>query len=416
MSSTSMFERRSAGTVIVGLAAVVLAAGACTGEDACLVGAEGCSCTSASACEAGLTCQGGNVCVRNGMAPEGPAVPGQRPPAQTASVSLIVGMPQVDGPRDLAFNPRRQGELWVANAGTNSMTIVFGATGSPGSFEILQRRDRNHLHFMPSPSSLAFGADQTNDAADNAALALGTFATCHVSRNGGNNFMGPVLWSSDLSVFAARNGTLGSHLDMLHQSPDCMGITWAGSGNVYFTFDGLTGSVSRYDFQLDHGVGNDDHTDGIIWRYVVGQVKAVPEVPSHLAYLPEQQTLYIADTGNARLVKLAMAGATKGRPLVPKQDEAESWEMTGVALAEVVPRASGLLTAPSGLEIKDGHLYVSDSATGIIHKVRLDGTPVRAVQTDAQPGGLTGLTFGPDGRLYFTDQLSDRVLRVDGEF
>jgi hypothetical protein len=389
------------------LAGGALAASGCEGQaPTCLLGAVGCACTSAGACDPGLSCRvAANVCER-GAAP---------PPAQNAAaVTLLAGSPQVSGPRDLAFNPRREGELWVVNADTNSVTIVFGATAADPRVEA--RRDRNNTHFMPAPSSLAFGADETNDAAPNAALAPGTFATCQESRNGGNDFMGPVLWSSDLGVFAVRNGVLGSHLDMLHQSPQCMGIAWEGAGNLYWTFDGLSGSISRYDFQKDHGVGNDDHMDGRIWRYVPGQVKAVAKVVSHLVYRAEDQMVYAADTGNGRVVKLAAGSGTVAGPIVPRQDEAESWHMTGATLAEVVPRSTGLLTLPSGLEIHAGHLYVSDNATGIIHKLRLDGSPVAQVQTDAQPGGLGGMAFGPDQRLYFTDQIGQRVLRLDSAF
>jgi DNA-binding beta-propeller fold protein YncE len=303
----------------------------------------------------------------------------------------------------------------VVNGDSNSVTIIHSATGG-ANFRIEPRRDRDHAHFMPAPTGIAFGADQTNDAAINAALVPGTFATCQDSRNGGNDFMGPVLWSSDLSVFAVRNGMLGSHLDMLHQSPQCMGIAWEGAGNVFWTFDGLSGSISRYDFQLDHGVGNDDHTDGKIWRYVRGEVKAVANVVSHLVYRAEDRMVYAADTGNARVVKLAATSGTPAGAIVPRQDEAEGWNMTGATLSEVVPRSAGMFTAPSGLEIHEGHLYVSDNATGIIHKLKLDGARVAQMQTDAQPGGLGGMAFGPDKHLYFTDQVSHRVARIDSAF
>ena len=69
---------------------------------------------------------------------------------------------------------------------------------------------------------------------------------------------------------------------------------------------------------------------------------------------------------------------------------------------------------PSGLEIQDGHLYVSDNGTGIIHKIKLDGARVAAVQTDAQ--GLAGMAFGPDKKLYFVDQGGNRVLRLESPF
>jgi hypothetical protein len=395
----------------LGVILAVTVAGGCEGDAAstCPDGADGCRCTAAGGCGPGLTCLGSSLCGR----PTAPPVPDNIPVA--AVTPIVSGDMLVSGPRDLAFNPRREGELWVVNGGNNTVTIIAGVT-DPATFRVELRQDRNHTHFMAQPSSLDFGADETNDAAPNPALQPGTFATCQESRNGGNDFMGPVLWSSDLSIFARRNGMLGSHLDMLHQSPLCMGIAWAGAGNVYWTFNGLNNSISKYDFQRDHGVGNDDHTDGLIWRYVLGQVKYVAKVPSHLFYRAEEQMLYIADTGNGRVVKLDEKSGTRAGPLLPKQDEAESWEMTGAVLTEVVARSSGILFQPSGLEIQGSNLYVSDSGTGVLHKFKLDGTRLGSLRTDAQPGGLAGMAFGPDRRLYFTDQVGNRVLRLDTTF
>ena len=74
---------------------------------------------------------------------------------------------------------------------------------------------------------------------------------------------------------------LGSHYDMLHESPLCMGIAWE-KDNVYWVFDGHNQSIARYDFQEDHGMGFDDHSDGIIGKYVTGEIQREPDIPSHL--------------------------------------------------------------------------------------------------------------------------------------
>ena len=327
-------------------------------------------------------------------------------------------------PRDLDFNPRRSGELWVVNAGDHSVTIVHGATG-PTPTKVENRRDRGYSHFMPSPSSIAFGADPTNDAAPNAALASGTFATCPEDRNPTldrmnrtvfSDFMGPVLWSSDLDVFATRPGTLGSHLDMLHQSPLCMGIAWEGKANIYWTYNGLSRSVARYDFALDHGVGNDDHSDGYVWRFLNGQLGYVAGVPSHIFYDTGEAVLYVADTGNSRILRLDPQGSQQMGPLVPAMDERAGFEMTGEQLREVVTKSSGHLQQPSGLEIFQDHLYVSDTATSVISKLRRDGTLVAQVKTELPAGSLSGMSFGPDGRLYFVDMVGNKVLRLEAPF
>ena len=49
-----------------------------------------------------------------------------------------------------------------------------------------------------------------------------------------------------------------THYDMLHESPLCMGIAHDPEvatpfGNVYWAFDGLNGTLMRYDFQEPHG-------------------------------------------------------------------------------------------------------------------------------------------------------------------
>src|SRR5690606_35478965 len=115
----------------------------------------------------------------------------------------------------------------------------------------------------------------------------GTFGTCQESRNTyngmapPNDFMGPTLWSSDLTVFAKMNPNgLGSHLDMLHNSPLCIGIAHE-SANRYWVVNGTTGGIDRYDFAVDDGIGNDDHSDGLTWRYAAGTMKRVEGVPSH---------------------------------------------------------------------------------------------------------------------------------------
>ena len=81
-------------------------------------------------------------------------------------------------------------------------------------------------HFMDKVSSISFGAGNE-------------FASCQESHDEWNdqpqapdNYMGPTLWLADLDIFAKvnqdypGNGKEGSHIDMLHESPLCMGIAW----------------------------------------------------------------------------------------------------------------------------------------------------------------------------------------------
>src|SRR6185436_15383106 len=174
-----------------------------------------------------------------------------------------------------------------------------------GQQTVETRVDAYARHFMDKVTSIAFGAQNR-------------FASCQESHDDWNDvpqapddFMGPTLWLADLDVFARIGQTMpydpkkpeGSHLDMLHQSPLCMGIAW-DRDNVYWAFDGTHGDLVRYDFQQDHGPGGADHSDGIVRRYGDAKVTRVDGVPGHLALDHASGLLYVADTGGGRVMVL----------------------------------------------------------------------------------------------------------------
>ncbi len=314
-------------------------------------------------------------------------------------------------PRDLAFNPRRPDELWIVNDGDDSVVIVRDASTDARSSE--RRKDGYAVRFMAHPAAIAFGADATTFGLP------GTFATCGESRNTygetkpANDFMGPALWSSDLSIFAKKNPNgLGSHLDMLHNSPLCMGIAHEDA-NVYWAFGGLAGAIFRYDFQKDNGIGYDDHSDGKAYEYATGQVKYAAGIPSQLVFRAEDRMLYIADTGNSRVAKLDTTSGTKKGKLAPQEPMAEAMVMSGASIVDVVPAASGVLKAPSGLQVRGEFVYVSDNATARITAFTLDGVEVNHLDTGLGAGALAALTFGTDGKVYIADMAGGRILRID---
>lgn len=341
-----------------------------------------------------------------------------------ASVTLTVIAGPASGlrnPRDIAFNPRRPDELWAVNEADNSVVIVTDASKDTRSTQRL--KDSAASHFMEHPSSLAFGGDATTIG------KLGTFATCQESRNtfGGaqpaNDFMGPALWSSDLTVFAQSDPMgLGAHLDMLHGSPNCMGIAHERD-NIYWVFGGKAQSGSgaarqapipaivKYNFNMDHGIGRDDHADGEIYQYAENQVADVPGIPSHLVFEQATKLLWIADTGNARVVTLDTMTGTRSGSLTAQEPLRAYDRMTGATLTEVVP--AGMLGRPSGIELKGEYVYVADNATGIISAFTKAGVRVNYLETGLPNGAITGLAFGPDEKLYFIDMPGNRVLRID---
>lgn len=305
-------------------------------------------------------------------------------------------------PRDLEFNPEVEGELWVVNQETDGTVILHDAGASAQIAE--ERVDHFARHFMADVSSLAFGAP-------------GTFATCQESRDDWNeadqpedDFMGPTLWPSDLDVYCVvgqeDDGEFeGSHLDMLHESPWCMGIAHEAD-NVYWAFDGLHGDIVRYDFGADHGAGGGDHRDGIVHRYPDAAVTRVEGVPSHMQ-LADDGWLYVADTGTGRLMRLDTASGQLGNRDLPSWDglseyrnvQASSWEVWTEGFSE-----------PSGLLLADDRMYVSDHATGEIVALDMEGGELGRIATPAQ--GIMGLATDGE-RLWYADGPGNEVVRVD---
>lgn len=316
----------------------------------------------------------------------------------------------LDGPRDLDFNPAHPGELWIVSRHDDSVTIIADVgAASPSAQRV---KDPYAFHFMEEVSSLSFGRAMK-------------FATCHESRNSydghavENDAMGPTLWSADLDVFAHSNPAaesqlgfdLGSHIDMLHESPLCMGIAWVDA-NVYFTFDGLAGSISRYDFVQDHGPGFDDHSDGVIQRFPEAKVERVAEVPSHLAYDSDTGLLYIADTGHSRIAVLDASTAAVARPLAAKEPGTTLLEMAGAGWSELVNGGDGYLELPSGVALHDGVVYVTDNANSRITAFSPEGDVLDWLDTGLPAGSLMGLRVDEQGVIFVVDYLGDQVLRI----
>ena len=116
-----------------------------------------------------------------------------------------------------------------------------------------------------------------------------------------NFFMGPTLYDSRIPYINSKQDECMTgetcfliHVDMLHESPLCMGIAHddgavtdvAGMGtyrNVYWAFGGGHRQLVRYDFESDHGPGSMDHSRASVRRYSGLELTRVPGVPSHMA-------------------------------------------------------------------------------------------------------------------------------------
>ncbi|MCB9746195.1 MAG: hypothetical protein H6741_24105 [Alphaproteobacteria bacterium] len=349
-----------------------------------------------------------------------PALGGGAHTRTAVNLDLIGGVSDgLNTPRDLAFNPEVEGELWVVNRRDDS-TVTFFDVGTDAQ-TALHIVDPYALHFMDNVSSIAFGKP-------------GHFGTCQESRNTYNGqgpvneFMGPTLWSSDFAIYGESNPEaveyltqlygfytdLGSHLDMLHESPLCMGIAWE-SENVYWVFDGYHSSIVRYDFVQDHGPGWDDHSDGIIGRYVEGEVAREADVPSHVAFDPETGLLYIADTGNARIAVLDTNTGERSGRLQVQEPGTDHYSMDGATLTTLVDGASvqpSPLLHPSGLTLVDGLLLVGDVESSFIYAFDLEGNMVDYLGTGVPAGGLMGIEARSLSEIFFVNAEDNQVLRL----
>ena len=325
-------------------------------------------------------------------------------------------------PQDLAFNGQDDSELWVVNKVEDSVTIH---RNMDGGMEVEAIVDPFALHFMEKVSSIAWGAGDT-------------FATCQDSRNTynnsspPNNFMGPTLWTSDPEIFGITNPeaveflterfnssypiNLGSHIDMLHESPECMGIAW-DEDNVYWVFDGWNGNIVRYDFAEDHGPGFDDHSDGVVQRHTATDVERVNGIVSHLVMDQSTKLLYVADTGNNRIMVLDTRTGSEGRDLGSN----DCWN--GTCVTHVAWRNSDWtmlvdgslheMVAPAGIELLDGVLYVSDAGTGFIYAFDLEGNELdRAFTGITEEEGLQGITARNSEELYMVNAKANTVLKL----
>ncbi len=265
------------------------------------------------------------------------------------------------------------------------------------------RNAPGNLHFLARPSGIAFGFPGS--------LATAQEEDQITQPTTPADFMGPTLWTSNLTIF---DGGHGGHIDMLHNSPNSAGIAWE-TGNTYWLFDGWNEALVRYDFRTDHGPGGADHSDGVVGRYVSGQVSYVPGISSHMQVDGAAGLLYVADTGNNRIGTLALGSGSRGGAINPNYDGVDQHMMMGARVETLIEGADHDLVMPCGLHVEDGVLYITDAETARIYGFNAaDGAFIDYLDlsSELEAGALQGITLGPDGALYFVDTTGNRLLRV----
>jgi len=342
------------------------------------------------------------------------------------TISVIQGI-ESDGlfkPRDLDFHtlPGRTNELWVINENSASFDPNFGGSTvtyyNAGSNEQWAdyRKDSYSGHFMHTASAISFS--------DNGGFA-NTLDVQDANGNPNGYFSGCTLWDSDTSIYARinQNGpVLGSHWDMVHQSPFSIGIA-AGTENIYWLFDGYHSTVAKYNFQEthpDHEHGGEDHSDGIVYRYDEINIERVNGLSSHMILDNETGYLYICDTGNQRIIKMNTNTGTINYSLTPYAENIEGYySMNGVQYETIID--SGLIL-PTGIDIYENYLIVSDYSNGDVIFYDLDNLGInqelKRLHTDRE-NDLMSIKVGPDGTIWYvgtnTNELIQIIPPVDGD-
>ena len=331
-------------------------------------------------------------------------IPSYTSSTNTFTYDLIVNLSdQIDEPRDLDFHPN--GDLWIINTGTENSggsTVKVLSPGLAGQTDLWEQ-DGNAWHFMSLPSGIAFSNN-------------GNFATSTSvldANHQGGSFTGPALWSSDPLIYAKPSGGNGSHLDMLHESPYCMGIC-SEEENVFWVYDDYNKDIVRYDFVDDHGPGNSYHDDGRVLRYPGMGLSAIDHtIVCHLILDENKKWLYFTDGSNKRIMRLDITtGSLGGSPSWgPQETLAEYQKVTGFTFEEVVTTG---LVQPAGIDIIDNKLVVTDHSNGdiIFYDVsNVPATEIGRIQTN-EPG-IMGTVIGPNGKIWYANAALNKVVKIE---
>ena len=307
-------------------------------------------------------------------------------------------------PQDLDFHPKRENELWVINKGvdnTGGSTLTITQAGTENQ-DVEWRRDGNAWHFMAFPAAMSFSQENENFA---------TSANIQDANRNNGTFTGPSLWSSDMSIYAQNPGAglNGSHLDMLHGSPYCLGID-ADKDNAFWVLDGYNEYVTWYNFNGDHGPGHADHSDGEIYRYTEMTVTRDAEVPGHIVYDQEPKTLYVCEPAKSRILWMNTASAQIERSLPLTNEQLGSHQK--MKNLEWGVFSDTKLQKPCGIEIIGDFLFVSDYETGEIVAYNKN-TKKEIARIETEGKGIMGIKADKNGQLWFVNERTNTVNRID---
>lgn len=321
-------------------------------------------------------------------------------------IEEIAGPAQnISHPRDLDFHPTlTRSELWVVLKSTENsggLTVKISDAGGENQSELLQQ-DGNAWHFMSLPTGIAFSENE------NFATSPGVYDANH---DGGSPFTGPTLWSSDPLIYAQESGGNGSHLDMLHESPYSMGIAHE-IDNKFWVTCGDHNEIMSYDFQEDHGPGNSDHSDGIIYKYHLPGYDEDQnhEIPDHLVFDKNTGWLYVCNSQQNRIIRINTATGNAGMDVMPNEPVAIYQHMDDFEWEIYI---SDGLNSPTGIDIVEDRMIVSNYNSGDILLYDISSEePILLTTITTGQAGIMGVKIGPDGMIWYVNSITDQVMRV----
>jgi hypothetical protein len=187
--------------------------------------------------------------------------------------------------------------------------------------------------------------------------------------------------------------------------------------NVYWTYDGGSSQLVRFDFRSDHGPGSMDHSFAEVRRYTGLKLSRVPDVPSHMVVDPESRTMFVCDTGADRVLAVEVDSGSYGYdaktefPIYssPSDNFVYSvWHGLAWTVVASVPRPSGVVASRDG-----AFVYISSYSEGSIYALSRSTKQVVQIVASATPAGLTGLALDATGVLWYTNQESGAIGRID---
>ncbi|MEC8424055.1 MAG: hypothetical protein VX000_09770, partial [Myxococcota bacterium] len=152
-------------------------------------------------------------------------------------------------------------------------------------------------------------------------------------------------------------------------------------------------------------------------------VERVEGVPSHMDVDQETGLLYVADTGKNRIVVIDTATGEKGDRLSKNEPGTDHHELVDVEFEKIIDGDDiDGMDQPSGLEVVDGHLLITDFASGMIFAFALSGEGADGASAElvdwvdtGRAGGIMGIDAPSLDEIWFVDAEEDELIRLTGK-